>query len=198
MTFSGNPGNAPALNEGPIFSDARDMLDGATDPNRLDRPLYGATFGQAFVRLLLGFARFGGRASPSEFWWGSLVLLILRILPYLLLLLIFLIGTSLDSYDPVGPTLHIGSSVVALYAILLMLAVDYGLLLPQLSMTWRRLHDANLPGPLALLMLVPLFGQLAVLVMVLTPSNPAGRRFDSLNGVRYAAPASAEEPIAAP
>ncbi|GAA1785811.1 DUF805 domain-containing protein [Leucobacter iarius] len=178
MTFP----QSPTTEAGPTrllpLGDARDRLDGAAAPNQLDRPLYGATFGQAFVRLFRGFARFTGRSSPSEFWWGILVLAILRIFPYLLFLPIVFIGSGLDPYDPVSPAVNIGLNIAAMYAFLLMLAVALGSLIPLLSITWRRLQDANLAGPLALLMLLPVLGQIAVLVMVLTSSNPAGRRFD--------------------
>jgi hypothetical protein len=45
----------------------------------LDRPLYGATMGQAFARFWKKFAVFTGRASRSELWWMALIGLIVEI-----------------------------------------------------------------------------------------------------------------------
>jgi hypothetical protein len=38
----------------------------------LDKPLYGATFGQAISRFFKKYATFSGRASRSEYWWWVL------------------------------------------------------------------------------------------------------------------------------
>lgn len=47
----------------------------------------------------------------------------------------------------------------------------------------RRLHDVNLSGWLMLLVLVPFLGALAIVVMMIRPSNQASRRFDRPEGV---------------
>jgi len=48
----------------------------------------------------------------------------------------------------------------------------------------RRLHDANLSGFLAFLLVIPFFGAIAVFIMMFLPSNPAGARFDRPDGAR--------------
>ncbi|SLM91075.1 hypothetical protein FM110_06080 [Brachybacterium nesterenkovii] len=50
------------------------------------------------------------------------------------------------------------------------------LLVSLLSLTWRRLHDAGLPGALALIGLVL---PIVPLVLCTLPPRPDGRRFDT-------------------
>ncbi|MCB4208648.1 DUF805 domain-containing protein [Arthrobacter sp. UM1] len=45
-------------------------------PENLDLPLYGATLPQAFTRFFKRYANFHGRSSRSEFWWMSLVVMV--------------------------------------------------------------------------------------------------------------------------
>lgn len=61
---------------------------------------------------------------------------------------------------------------------LLFLMIFVGILVPWLAIGWRRLHDANLAGPLYLLNLVPYVGGLVVFVFTVLPPRPEGRRFD--------------------
>jgi hypothetical protein len=51
-------------------------------------------------------------------------------------------------------------------------------IVPSISSSVRRLHDANLSGLLVLLSLIPSVGGLIVLVLTILPSSPEGRRFD--------------------
>ncbi|MFP3600216.1 DUF805 domain-containing protein, partial [Chryseobacterium sp. SIMBA_029] len=69
-----------------------------------------------------------------------------------------------------------GAGAIPFYILL----VIWGLatIIPSLALLVRRLHDGNFSGWLALLVLVPFLGALAVLVLSLLPSNPAGQRFD--------------------
>jgi uncharacterized membrane protein YhaH (DUF805 family) len=66
----------------------------------------------------------------------------------------------------------------------MILAVIWGLgtIVPSLALLARRLHDVNLSAWLILLVLVPILGGLALLVMTILPSNPAGQRFDRPTG----------------
>ena len=50
------------------------------------------------------------------------------------------------------------------------------LLVPLLSLAWRRLHNAGLPGVLALIGLVL---PIVPLVLCTLPPRPEGRRFDT-------------------
>jgi uncharacterized membrane protein YhaH (DUF805 family) len=137
-------------------------------------PLYGANPVQAVKRFFAKYAVFHGRASRAEYWWVflayAIVGFVLEVLPFVL------DGASRGSAG-------LGFAIVG-YA---NLALFLGTIVPNLSVTARRLHDANLSGWLMLLLLIPFLGGLAVLVFMLLPPNPAGQRFD-----RPAAPRQGE------
>ncbi|GGJ40975.1 DUF805 domain-containing protein [Paenarthrobacter histidinolovorans] len=127
-------------------------------------PYYGAPIGAAVKRFFKKYTAFSGRASRSEYWWWTLVNAIVLIV----LNILMTSGLSIDSAGtPVlGPVYVVG----------LVLAVVWGLatLVPSIALIVRRLHDANLSGWLALLVVIPV----VAIVFALLPSNPAGQRFD--------------------
>lgn len=131
-------------------------------------PYYGAPIGAAVQRFFKKYTAFTGRASRSEYWWWTLVAAIVGIVLNILLTT----GISVDSEGV--PVLGAG------YFVGLILAIVWGLatIVPSIALTVRRLHDGNFSGLLVLLVLVPFLGALAVLVLTLLPSNPAGQRFD--------------------
>jgi len=135
-------------------------------------PLYGATLQQAVQRFFKKYAIFSGRASRSEYWWWALVSLI--------------VGIVINIITSTGTTTNAsGAAVTGPGAIVgLILAVIWGLgtIVPSLALLARRLHDVNLSAWLILLVLVPFLGGLALLVMTILPSNPAGQRFDQPSG----------------
>lgn len=166
-------------------------FNGASHPDDLSRPLYGASFGQAVKRFFKNYANFTGRASRSEYWWVALFQALVLILP----MIVYIIGlvtvfastasygsnyNSYGSYDP-NPLMPPGSSIgfgIAIFALILMIVFQLGVLVPQLAITWRRLHDANLAGPLYFLSFVPYAGSIVVFIFTLLPPKPQGRRFD--------------------
>ncbi|HJW00518.1 MAG TPA: DUF805 domain-containing protein [Arthrobacter sp.] len=127
-------------------------------------PYYGAPFPAAVKRFFKKYATFSGRASRSEFWWWALVSFAVS-----LVLNIITAATTTASMDS-APALGAGS----------ILAVLWGLatLVPSLALLVRRLHDGGFSGLLALLLLVPFLGALAVLVLTILPSKPEGQKYD--------------------
>ncbi|WP_415854619.1 DUF805 domain-containing protein [Sinomonas sp. G460-2] len=138
-------------------------------------PFYGASPVQAIGRFFAKYAVFHGRASRAEYWWVALactvVGFVLEVLPFVL------DGASRGSAGA-------GFAIVG-YAYL---ALFLGTIVPSLSVTARRLHDANLSGWLMLLLLIPLVGGIAVLVLMLLSPNPAGQRFDRPTAPRQGEP----------
>ena len=139
----------------------------------LDQPLYGASLGQAVGRFFRKYATFTGRASRSEFWWVFLF--------RWLIITVGAIGSvalgaatqseaDRSSNNP-GP----GALILAVPLVLFLLAI----LVPSIALQVRRLHDANLPGPLVLIVLVPSLGALLLAILALLPTSPAGARFDA-------------------
>ncbi|MEH0109311.1 DUF805 domain-containing protein [Tersicoccus sp. MR15.9] len=149
----------------------------------LSAPLYGASFKQAVQRFFAKYTVFSGRASRSEYWWWYLASIIIVAVLYA----VFFAGmtpttTTLSSGEtatvPVpGPLSVVAGIVLAVYAL--------AVLIPQLALTVRRLHDGNFSGWMILLGLIPFVGGLIVLVLTLLPSNPQGQRFDEGAGAGY-------------
>ncbi|WP_125098748.1 DUF805 domain-containing protein [Leucobacter chromiireducens] len=156
-TYPGPAWALPAPGPGEPF-------DGARDPRDMTRPLYGATFGQAIARFFRGYAQFDGRASLSEMWFSRLFTALL-LLAWLVMIPVVLALPTRTATDAAIAVFFVG--VLATLA----------LALPAIACSWRRLHDANFPGPLWFLTFAP-FGDVAVLVLLLMRSRPEGRRFD--------------------
>lgn len=110
------------------------------------------TFEAAVLSALRGYAVFEGRASRSEFWWFQFFCLLV----YTALLCL---GTLL--FDD-GVT------------VLLLLLAWLGLLLPWISLSVRRLHDAGLAGGWLFILLLPLGGLTWLVIMVMLSLGPDG------------------------
>jgi len=159
-------------------------FDGATDPDDISRPLYGASFGQAVSRYFKQYANFKGRASRSEYWWVALFIFLVELVPAVLVTIGIVVTavSAASTYDPqfgysYGAPSGFGIFLMVIGWILLVV-VALGLLVPSIAIAWRRLHDGNFPGPLYFLTFVPYVGSLILLVFTLLPSKAEGRRFD--------------------
>ncbi|ASN20168.1 DUF805 domain-containing protein [Arthrobacter sp. YN] len=160
-------------------------------------PLYGARIGQAISRFFRKYTVFHGRASRSEFWWVALAHAALSLIPAVVLSVGVVIGVSYASsnQEPVyynngngtqtllghsqpgileNPTAAVLIFVGAAILALLFLAT----VVPFLALSWRRLHDANFPGPFYFFSAVPFIGSLILLFLLAQPSKDDGRRFD--------------------
>lgn len=158
-------------------------FDGASHPDDLSRPLYGATFGQAIKRFFQNYVNFSGRASRSEYWWATLFVVLLQIVPTILYIIgLAGVASSTASYAVSEGTTYSAPSAgaTALFSIglILLLLISLAVLIPSISMAWRRLHDANLAGPFWFLSLTSV-GSIVVLVFTILPPKPEGRRFIS-------------------
>ncbi|WP_424447581.1 DUF805 domain-containing protein [Microbacterium arborescens] len=139
----------------------------------LSQPLYGASFGQAFARFWRKYVTFSGRASRSEFWWFYLAHALIVTAIFAFMLIGAFAGMTTDPItgrNQPGPLLGVGALLLVLWQL--------ATFIPTISLSWRRLHDANLAGPFWFLGFVFGIGGIAVLVLCALPSNPAGARFD--------------------
>lgn len=116
-------------------------------------PLRGATFGQAVQRFFQKYAQFRGRASRSEFWWWYLASVIIEV---------------------VLRGLASASAIFGILGLLFSLAV----IVPQIAIAARRLHDTNRSGWWQLLGLIPIVGWIILLVWFIQREKPEGVRFD--------------------
>lgn len=158
---------------------------GAASPDDLSLPLYGASFGQAVKRFFKNYVNFKGRASRSEYWFAALFVFLLLLIPGILSSVgaMQTLSAAAGSIDPATGQMSSaavgGGSVLSTIGGILSTIIGLALLLPQLAISWRRLHDANLAGPFWFLYFIPLVGWIIVLVLMVMPSKPEGQRFDA-------------------
>lgn len=125
-------------------------------------------FGEAVKAGFKNYARFEGRAVRSEFWWwvlfGVLVELALSVL-FFLTGGIQVINLALtESFDP--SILLIGG-----FAWVMLMLVRLFFIIPNLSVTVRRLRDTGRKAWYLLLLLIPLVGAIVLIIFLAEPSK---------------------------
>jgi uncharacterized membrane protein YhaH (DUF805 family) len=101
-----------------------------------------------------------GRASRAEYWW--------------FILFCFIVSVLAGIIDAV-----VGSVVVGVI-------VSLALLLPQIMVGIRRLHDINRTGLWMFIGLVPLVGAIVLLVFFLTDGTYGDNKYGPRHGLQYA------------
>jgi uncharacterized membrane protein YhaH (DUF805 family) len=126
---------------------------------------------------------FKGRASRSEYWFAYLFTQLLSIIPAILYTFGRVGEVTSQSMALSGSSAVVDSSGGAIgmgtVGGLLLLLISLATLLPNLAITWRRLHDANLAGPFYFFVFVPFVGWIILLIFTISPSKPEGQRFDA-------------------
>jgi uncharacterized membrane protein YhaH (DUF805 family) len=111
-------------------------------------------FGESISHALGNYATFSGRAARSEFWWFSL-----------LCVLVSLAGKMIDA------AMHSGGAIEGLMSLLL--------LLPSLAVAARRLHDTDRSAWWLLMVFVPIVGWILLLVWYCMRGTNYANRFGS-------------------
>jgi uncharacterized membrane protein YhaH (DUF805 family) len=138
-------------------------------------PWYGIGFPDAIKRVFKKYATFSGRAGRGEYWWWALASVVVwAVLNVITSISRLSAPTSATGYTYTTST----PGPLAIAGPILLVVWGLAVVVPTLALTVRRLHEVNLSGLLVLLMLMPFLGGLAVAIMTLLPSNPAGQRFD--------------------
>jgi len=114
----------------------------------------------SYLSAMSRYFDFQGRSTRSEFWFFNLTLFVLLFLA--LFLDIALSGGWSSTEEPGG-----------LVTLLVMIIHT----IPYVSVSVRRLHDADQSGALVLLNLLPLIGFIILLGYHCTPSTPGSNRF---------------------
>ena len=118
-----------------------------------------------YLQALEHYADFEGRARRAEFWWFNLGL-------YGVNLVIVLLGAALGTFVPVLETV---------FTVILWVH-GLGLLLPQLAVTARRLHDTGKSGWWMLLVLIPILGWIPLVILLVLPSNVGPNKYGRESG----------------
>lgn len=111
---------------------------------------------------------FGGRATRRDLW--------LFVAWYWVLFLVIFIGSA-GIASVVSPRLDAENDPLFAAAMILIGLLSLAVILPFLSLQVRRLHDADLSGLFALLLLLPGIGSLILAVMSLMPGTPGPNRY---------------------
>lgn len=130
--------------------------------------------------------QFKGYSSRAEAWWA--VAFIFGSHLAIAAIAAALVGglfrddvlTTTTSQDGSTQTLLFTgpSGFIVGIALVLQILVFITTIVPALALSWRRLHDAGLPGPLFFLWFIPLLGWFILVIFYLLPSRPDKRRLE--------------------
>ena len=117
------------------------------------------------VKTVLGkYATFEGRAARPEYWWWILAMVIL------FTILGVVDGAFIAPLMGFEPFQKEAGQPLSLL-------VSLGLLLPNLALAVRRLHDTDRSGWWLLIGLIPIVGSLVLLVFYILPGTQEPNRF---------------------
>lgn len=119
------------------------------------------SFTEAVRSVLSQYATFHGRARRSEYWWF-----------FLFYIIVLFVASIIDGIFGT----NWGDSFYSNWGLFYSLAV-LGLLLPNLGVLFRRLHDTNHSGWWVLIGLIPLVGWIVLLVFCVTDSDPGPNQY---------------------
>lgn len=119
-------------------------------------------FVDAIKSCLSKYVDFNGRARRSEYWFWVLFIMIVTIILQLLM-----VGTM----SPDGST---GATFGPLTALIIIFS--FGVFLPSIAVSIRRLHDSGKSGWWYLLNLIP-FGSLVVLYFMIVDSEAGANKY---------------------
>jgi uncharacterized membrane protein YhaH (DUF805 family) len=122
------------------------------------------TFTQSIQTVFSKYATFSGRATRSEFWWWILFIAI-----------VMFVAGLLDSVL-VGPALGFGWFAQNGGQPLSVL-VSLGLLVPNIAVAVRRLHDIGRTGWWVLIGFIPLIGFVVLLYWYVQPSEDGQNQY---------------------
>jgi uncharacterized membrane protein YhaH (DUF805 family) len=143
------------------------------DPG-LDQPWYGIGFGAAVKRAFQKYASFSGRASRGEYWWfwlfNMIIGTILQVISAAAGGVSFFSATSDSGAAAAGAGAMAVIGIASLYSL--------AVLLPNLGVLVRRLHDTGRGGGWFFIIFVPFVGGIILLVFLASASTPGRNQYD--------------------
>jgi uncharacterized membrane protein YhaH (DUF805 family) len=122
------------------------------------------SFTEAIRTVLSKYTTFSGRASRPEFWWWVLFVVLLNV------------ATGIVDATLIAPTLGF-EPYEELAGQPLSLIVSLAILLPNISVSVRRLHDIDRSGWWYLIILIPFIGVLVIIYWAVQPGTSGSNRF---------------------
>jgi|GEM_PF-249137 len=148
----------------------------------LTLPYYGCPPQAAVTRLFRNYTNFKGRASQQEYWWVLAAVVAVGVVLGIIASIMVAATASSRTFGQVRAGLGAMGLLWGLFALLALAVV-----VPVLALGFRRCQDANIPGVMALLQLIPGLGIVAVVGIALLRSQPGAAHFDADGGVAAAA-----------
>jgi uncharacterized membrane protein YhaH (DUF805 family) len=155
------------------------------------KPWYRAPFIGSFRRFWKQYAMFSGRSSRAEYWWTALAIYLATMIVEIPYMVGFFVWTFTVSDQQLNEQIEPSANPFQIYAIMfrtappvlvvgvVILAVwSLGIIVPQLALGARRLHDSNKSGWWLLLGLVPFVGSVVLIVFFCLEPDQRGHRFD--------------------
>ena len=127
-----------------------------------------ASIVQAVQSVLGQYATFSGRATRSEYWWWVVAVLLAFAVMNIIDGALILPLLGFEAFQPEG-----GQPLSMLLAL--------ALILPNLAVGVRRLHDSGRVGWWMLIALVPVLGTLVLLYFFVQPSQDGDNEFGPPN-----------------
>ncbi len=147
--------------------------DATTGQPPIDHPWYGIGFGAAVKRFFTKYATFDGRASRGEYWWAYLFYAIVFVVLYAIAGAGIVAAARANSESGTTPQLgagmYVASSLLSLFVL--------GTIVPNLSITVRRLHDTGRSGWYILFGLIPFVGGIILLVFLVSATTPTAEQY---------------------
>ena len=109
--------------------------------------------------LKTNYANFNGRARRSEYWYYTLFTIIVE--------LVLTVIQKLTS----------GVPVVGMIVNILIVIIGLALFIPGLALCFRRLHDTGRSGIWILIGLIPLIGEIILIVFFVQDSQPGDNKY---------------------
>jgi uncharacterized membrane protein YhaH (DUF805 family) len=119
-------------------------------------------FMEAVSTALKNYKNLQGRAGRAEFWYWYAFIVIVNLL---------------TSIPVIYTAMMVSNYVFVLPFATAELAIAIFLIMPTISVAARRLHDTDKSAWYMVIFLLPLIGQIMMIVMLAQPSKPGSNRF---------------------
>jgi len=126
-----------------------------------------------YIKALKNYAVFKGRATRSEFWYFQLTYLVVALLSFVIAFAVGLVAalTGANANDAQTALETTSDGLYSLYVL--------AVLVPALAVTVRRLHDTGKSGWWLLIALIPVIGNLVLLVFLCIDSELGTNKYGS-------------------
>lgn len=121
-------------------------------------------FGEAVGLFFKRYTDFQGRSRRSEYWWAYLFNFLVVVVPYVLVGVL-----GMNEYGELNVIGMVLMGIVVLYVL--------AVLIPNIAISIRRLHDRNMSGWWLLLSLIPYIGGLVLLVFYVLPGTSGPNKY---------------------